>query len=147
VAFDTAVTTPDDHQQAATWRVARQHYGTAVLQVEQAIARGRITTPEAANAALTPSKDSIRILTDTALATAEHKASSAAAAEATLDRESTTTTWQIVLIAAVALAGAILWSLLYPTWLIRPIVALQTAADEMAAGELTFVPRSIATTS
>jgi len=42
VAFDTAVTTPDDHQQAATWRVARQHYGTAVVQVEQAIASGRI---------------------------------------------------------------------------------------------------------
>jgi len=41
-----------------------------------------------------------------------------------------------VLIAAVALAGAVIWSLLYPTWLIRPIVALQTAADAMAAGDL-----------
>ena len=136
-AFDLAVTTPEDHQQAATWRVARQQYGTAVLQVEQSITSGRITTPEAANAALSPSKDSIRALTDTAIAAAEHKADAAAGAEDALDRDSTTTTWLIVLIAAIALAGAVIWSMLYPAWLIRPIIALQTAAGRMAAGDMT----------
>jgi anti-anti-sigma regulatory factor/HAMP domain-containing protein len=136
-AFDTVVTTAEDHQQAATWRVAHAQYGTAMVQVEQAIASGQITTPESANAALTPSKDSIRSLTDTALATAERKASAATDARNTLDSEITTTTWLVVLIAAVALAGAVIWSLFYPTQLIRPIEALQTAAGQVAAGDLT----------
>jgi len=61
----------------------------------------------------------------------------AAGAEDALDRDSTTTTWLIVLIAAIALAGAVIWSMLYPTWLIRPIIALQTAAGRMAAGDMT----------
>lgn len=136
-AFAHTVTIPAERAQAERWRAAHDAYGPAVLTVERAIVRGEVTTAEQANAALAQHKGGIRELTATSAEIADHAAARAADAMAEIDRVYVATIWEIAVLAVVAFGGAIGWSLFYPSRLIRPITALQTAAARMARGELT----------
>lgn len=135
--FEQAAVTSSDTAQASTWRVESQRYQRAVLDVEQAIRAGTITTPGAANAALAPAKDSIRTLTDTALSTAESKAVLADQANAELNRMMLLSLYLVVGLGALALVVAIVWSGILVMRLLRPIGALQATSNKLAAGDFT----------
>jgi methyl-accepting chemotaxis protein len=136
-AFAVAAATSEDNQQVAVWRTALSHYQEGFAQIKSAIDLHTITTPQAANAALAPFKDSIRTLTDSALEVAQRKAAAAEQAEATLDKGIADTTWQLLAIVALALAVAAVWSIVFPGRLMRPMAALQQATSRLASGDLT----------
>ena len=136
-AFAAAAATTEDYQQVATWRAALSRYQEGFAQVKRATAAGTITTPQAANNALAPFKDSIRTLTDAALEVAQRKAVAAEQAEATLEKSIADTTWQLLAIVALALVVAAIWSIVFPGRLMRPMAALQQATSHLASGDLT----------
>ncbi|KAB8333735.1 hypothetical protein SD80_011780 [Scytonema tolypothrichoides VB-61278] len=61
--YATLAQTEEDRQQVVAWRQASSAYHDAVIAVAQAIDAGTVTTPQTANAALTPFKEPIRSLT------------------------------------------------------------------------------------
>ena len=136
-AFAVAATGAEDQRQANVWRTALSHYEEGFAQVRGAIAAGRITAPQAANDALVPFKDSIRTLTDSALDVAQRKAAATEQAEAILDKSIADITWQLLALAALALVVAVVWSIVFPGRLMRPIAALQQATSRLASGDLT----------
>src|SRR5262245_13793645 len=66
-AFAKAASAPDDKQMAVQWRAGLLQYNQSFAEIEAAVQDGRITTAEAANNLFTPSKENIRVLTDTAV--------------------------------------------------------------------------------
>ncbi|HEX5689480.1 MAG TPA: HAMP domain-containing protein, partial [Roseiflexaceae bacterium] len=135
--FDAAAAKPEDKQLAADWRTDSAAYQAAFLAVVMQIERGEITTPSQANLALAPSKDSIRRLTDTATETAVRNEAAAQRASVTLQEDSVQTTWMVVLLVLLAMIAAVVWSLLFPSRLMRPVTALQLASSRIASGDLT----------
>jgi hypothetical protein len=71
--FSSAAVTVADHTQADTWRAEIAHYRASVQETIRTIDSGRITTPEQANTALAPAKESIRNLIDAAVMTVRDK--------------------------------------------------------------------------
>jgi hypothetical protein len=71
--FSSAAVTTADRTQVDTWHTEIGHYRAAVQETVRAIDSGRITTPEEANTVLTPAKESIRNLMDTAMLTVRDK--------------------------------------------------------------------------
>lgn len=136
-AFEQTAATPDDTTQAAVWRTESQNYQSAVLDVERAIRSGTITTPSAANEALSPAKESIRLLTDTALATAQAKATLAEQSNLELSRTTTSSIYLVVSLGLIALIVAVAWSGILVTRLLRPIAALQVTSNQLATGDFT----------
>jgi rRNA maturation endonuclease Nob1 len=106
-AFAAAATTAEDQQQAARWRVQAADYTRAFGQVARAVADGRIASAQAANAAFTPFKENVRLLTESSVAIADHKASLAVEASATLETSGARAIWLVGLLAAIALMAAI----------------------------------------
>jgi rsbT co-antagonist protein RsbR len=136
-AYAQAATDPAEREQAERWRIAYEAYGPAVLAVELAIARGEVTSPEQANATLEPLKAGIRELTATSTEVADQAAARVTESMAEVDRAYVAAVWEIVVLALVAFSIAVGWSLFYPSRLLRPITALQTATARIAAGDLT----------
>ncbi|GEM_PF-1671904 len=125
-----------EQQQVELWRNESSTYRRAVLDVEQAIANGTLTTSPDANAALTPFKDSIRKLTDSAQKQADDDGLVLQQANVRL----TTITdqfFQILIgLGIIALALTIGWSILFPSRLLKPIAALQQVTQRFTHGEL-----------
>jgi methyl-accepting chemotaxis protein len=132
----TEVGTAEDQEQVARWRDQAARYHEDFEQLARAVADGRITTTQGADAAFTPFKLSIQDLTEWSVVVAERKAITAREAEATLVATSARTIWLVGPLATVALVIAITWSLLFATRLLRPVLALQTATSRVAEGDL-----------
>ncbi|MFL5805597.1 MAG: methyl-accepting chemotaxis protein, partial [Roseiflexaceae bacterium] len=136
--FGTATSaTSSDKQQADTWRAQSARYQTAFAEIERGIAGGTITTAEAANTAITPFKESIRELTDSAQGVAQIKADAAEKSEAALNEIGDRTTWQVIFISFLVLAIAVGWNLFFPGRFLRSVGALRAAAAQLAGGDLT----------
>lgn len=136
-AFEQAAATPDDITQATVWRTESQNYQSAVLGVERAVLSGTVTTPSAANEALSPAKESIRLLTDTALAMSQAKATLAEQSNLELTRTTTSSIYLVVSLGLIALIVAVAWSGILATRLLRPIAALQVTSNQLATGDFT----------
>jgi rsbT co-antagonist protein RsbR len=134
--FGRAAATDEDRRLAGAWRTQGANYRAAFLKIRDAIVHGGITRPQDANDALRPFRDDIQALTDTALSTAQHKALKVQEAEATLLETTTRSSQLVLLISAIALVAALAWSLLFPAHLMRPVDALRTVVDRLAAGDL-----------
>jgi methyl-accepting chemotaxis protein len=136
-AFATDATSAADQQQVTIWRTDLSRYEEGFAQIKRAIIAGSITTPQAANDALTPIKDNVRTLTDSALEVAQRKAAAAQQAESAVDSTITSATWQLLIIIALVLVVGVVWSIIFPGRLMRPIAALQLATNQLASGNLT----------
>jgi methyl-accepting chemotaxis protein len=136
-AFAADATNAADQQQVTSWRTDLSRYEDGFAQIKRAIVAGSITTPQAANDALTPIKDNVRTLTESALEVAQHKAAAAQQAESAVDGTITSATWQLLIIIALVLVVGIVWSIIFPGRLMRPIAALQLATNQLASGNLT----------
>jgi methyl-accepting chemotaxis protein len=136
-AFAAVAATTEDQQQVAAWRMALSSYEESFAQVQRAITAGTLRTPQAANEALAPAKDSIRSLTDSALEVAQHKATAALQAEGAIEERVAAVTWQLLAIVALTVAIGAAWSFIFPGRLMRPVVALQLATRRLADGDLT----------
>jgi len=102
-AFEQAAATVEDQQQAARWRAQVARYEQDFELIVQQVTNGNITTPQAANAAFTPFKDNIRILTESSAVIAERKAAIARTTSARLDATGARTTWLAGSLTAIAL--------------------------------------------
>src|SRR5258707_8648068 len=100
-----------------------------MLDIERAIVAGRLTSPQAANAALTPFKDSIRTLTDSAQAKAQREIATLQQTNIVLIATSDRTLYLLVGVGLVALVLALSWSILFPTRLLQPIQHLGTVTQ------------------
>jgi PAS domain S-box-containing protein len=135
-AFGTTATTAEDRQQVLTWQTESLRYQQAFAQLRQVIGEQQITDPAQANSAITPFKDTIRTLTDSATGTAQRKNRLAQAAEGGLEQQLTPIISLAVVVTVLAALVALSGALLLPAWLIRPIDTLRTTADRLAAGDL-----------
>jgi len=135
-SFAAAATTADDQQQVARWHDQEARYDAAFEQIMRAVARGDITTSQAANVAITPFKEPIRVLTESSVEVAAHKAAVASADESTLEAIGSRTTWLVAMLAGVSIIIGVGWSLLFAMHLLRPVIALQTATRRVAGGDL-----------
>jgi anti-anti-sigma regulatory factor/HAMP domain-containing protein len=129
--------TDADRQQAAMWRQESSAYQSAILDTDQAIAAGRLTTPQAANAALALFQGSIRTLTDSAQAVAQRENTTLQRTNAVLATTSDQILYLIVGVCLIALVLALVWCILFPIRLLRPIQHLRVVTQRLAQGELT----------
>ncbi len=135
-AFEDSATGEPDRDQAARWRDAWASYTRGFGRVEIAISQGRIQDPQDAVATFAPFQETIQQMTDEAVRRAEARSGSAGQAFEGLERVGAQTLVAVSAIAAVALLVALLWSLLFPAWLARPIRALHDVAGRLAGGDL-----------
>lgn len=136
--FAALANSDDERQQAEVWRRDSATYHQAVLDVERAIAQGRVSTPQAANALLLPFKTPIRSLTDSAVAAAAHEHAELEEAD---QRLIGTTDWALRTLGGaslLALLFALLWNRWFARQLLRPIQQLREATRRFAQGDLAF---------
>ncbi|GIV98214.1 MAG: hypothetical protein KatS3mg057_2871 [Herpetosiphonaceae bacterium] len=135
--FQAAAVTQDDITQAAVWKQSSEQYRDAVFRVYQEINAGRILTPQEANRAITPSKNTIRLLTDTAIDVAVQKDRQVKEVNAHLTQTMRLLNGVIIGSGLGAVLLAVAWSILFPVRLTRPILDLQQATQRLIDGDLT----------
>ena len=133
--FNALATTEHDQEQGLKWKEDLVDYRTTFLDVERAIETGQITTSGAANQAMTPSKETIRALTDSATNIAISKDEEAYAANQQLDTIGLNTARTTGILGIGATLTALVWSLLFPARFVRPLVALQHATKRLSDGD------------
>ncbi|HET9222129.1 MAG TPA: methyl-accepting chemotaxis protein [Roseiflexaceae bacterium] len=131
-----ATGTTEDQQQARDWRGQASHYHDDFEQFARAVAEGSIASTQAANDAFSPFKENIRLLTESSVAFADGRASTALAAGHTLEATGDRTIWLVGLLTGIALVVGMVWSVLFAARLLHPVLALQTATSRVAAGDL-----------
>jgi len=136
-AYGTAATTSEERDEAEDWRTESATYRMAFLQTVQQITSGAITTPQAANAAITPYKGTIRTLTDTAMASAQRETEESNLAAQELNQIDRNMELLVIVVGAAALLIAVVWSFVFPARLMHPIEELHTAVERLAGGDLT----------
>ncbi len=135
--YATLVSTDEERKQVETWYRESTIYQTALLNIEQAIANSEITTPQAANAALTPFKDSIRTLTNSSQGWAERNSALLQEANTSLTALSNQLFQLLIGVGLVALLLSIGWSIFFPIRLLQPIHSLHSVTQRFAQGDLT----------
>jgi rsbT co-antagonist protein RsbR len=136
-AYEDVVVSDADRQQATAWRNTWKNYVQGFGDIEIGINGGEIKTPYDALKAFEPFQANIQVLTDQAVQRAREKHASANQASLLLDTSTNSTIWQVTLIAVLVFLASLLWSLLFPAWLMRPIKVLRTTAMRLASGDLT----------
>lgn len=136
-AYEDAAASEADQQQALAWREIWSQYTRGFGRVEIAINVGEIKTPQDALATFEPFQADIQALTDEAVQIAQRKTSSAQQTWQELDSAGINTTWLVAIIASLVFVASVACSLLFPTWLVRPIKLLHEAAVRLASGDLT----------
>ena len=126
---------PTVRQRVAIWRGASGAYETAMQDIDRAIRTGAITTPAAANAALTPSKQHVRQLTESAVAVANDEQAAIQAHMQAATRTATNLLAMMVVLGAILLICALGWSVFFPPRLLRPLAELQSATQHLARGD------------
>jgi len=136
-AYEDVATTDADKQQATAWRNTWKSYLQGFGRVEIGINGGEIKTPYDALKAFEPFQENIQLMTDQAVQRAREKNASADQTSSLLDAVTNTTIWEVMVIAALVIVASVLWSLLFPAWLMRPIKVLRETAERLARGDLT----------
>jgi rsbT co-antagonist protein RsbR len=135
-AFQEAAVSDDDRQRAETWRTLSTQYREAFSQVREQIQSGAISQPEQANIALRPLRGQIQELANTAQQTAQIKVLGAQRAEQAMLESTNNGVRLMLLIGAIAIGTTLLWSLIFPLRLMRPITILQAAVSRLKGGDL-----------
>jgi rsbT co-antagonist protein RsbR len=135
-AFQEAAVSDDDRQRAESWRTLSIQYREAFSQVREQIQSGAISRPEQANAALRPLRGQIQELTNTAQQTAQIKVLGTQRAEQAMLESTNNGVRLMLLIGAIAIGTTLLWSLIFPLRLMRPITILQAAVSRLKGGDL-----------
>lgn len=134
--YAALASTDAQRAQVATWREQSATYDQAVREVERAMSAGQLLTPQDANAALTPYKDPIRLLTDSARAQADADGQLLLEANARLAAIGDQSLLLLVGGGLAALLFAVGWAVFFPRRLLRPIAILQQATRQFAEGRL-----------
>jgi len=135
-AYAAVATTREDGQQVETWRSLQSLYITGFQQIEQAVLSDTIKTSERAYIALEPYRGLITSLTDQAVRVAQEKADRSQQAGAQLDATSAQTIEMVLIISLIAIGLTIVWCVLFPAAIMRPVLAIAAAAVRLAAGDL-----------
>lgn len=135
-AFADLAETTDDRLQARQWRAQATSYQKAFQNLVQALGTDQARTPEQARQFLLPAEERMRTLTITSVAIAKQKAAAAQQAGADLLVLSENNQRGALLLGLIGLSIAAIWSLLFPRYLVRPVLMLTAAAQRIAAGDL-----------
>ena len=134
--FRSIATTPEDQEAAQLWARDAEQYRLALEQVFAGVQKGTMQTPEQANAAITPFKNSIRDLTTQSMETSRRKREQARQAERDLAAMAAFFKTLILIVTVTAMVGALVWTTLMALDLLRPIAALCEAARRVGQGDL-----------
>lgn len=137
VQLDTTAITAEDYQQTALWQDLFTEYATAMNSMLTGIDTGQITTPQAANVALSPAKNTIRTLTESAILVSEQKAAVARASETTLGRIFTRAIWTMGL-GSILMLGAFIFSVRYMRTLTSRLLTLYDRMKPFASEQTTY---------
>ncbi len=140
--YATAAIHPEDQALVSIWEQQTSDYGAAVTGVLSNINSGQITTPQAANTALSPSKEVIRQLTTGALAIAMREADETLAAELRMEQTFTSALW-LIGGGGLLLLLLFMFSARYPRTLVAPLLKLHSGMQHFTSTQ-EFTP--VATT-
>ncbi|NWF81406.1 MAG: HAMP domain-containing protein [Chloroflexi bacterium] len=135
-AFATAVTTETDQRQARLWRTSFDFYHQGFQRITEAVAKGEVQTSQEAVRRFTLYQPNIQFLSDLSLKLARVKAAEAQKAGRDVERSASVARSVYGLTGVVALLLALLWSLILPYGLTRPIARLSQAVQRLADGDL-----------
>jgi len=135
-AFAAAVTSEADQRQARLWRTSFDFYHQGFQRITEAVAEGEIQTSHEAVRRFAVYHPNIQFLSDLSIKLARDKAVRAEQASLEVERSAVVVKTAFELIGVVAVFLALLWSLLLPSGLIRPITHLNRAVESLADGDL-----------
>jgi anti-anti-sigma factor len=128
----------EDRRRAALWRQDSATYHNAMVSIQQGIMAGDITTPKTANTLLTPFKDPIRSLTDSAVAAAAQEQAALQQADRDILSAADRALKGLGGVSLAALLLALIWNRRFSQQLLRPIQQLHEATQRFAQGDLAF---------
>jgi methyl-accepting chemotaxis protein len=134
-AFRDEAAAEDDQAAARKWTRLAGQYQEALQGVFRGVNEGTIRTPEQANEALTPFKESIRDLTELGRETSRRKIAEARQAENDLLEATFFFKTLILFVSLAAGIGCLIWCSLLAIDLVRPISALREAARRVRDGD------------
>ncbi len=135
-AFAAAVTSEADQRQARLWRTSFDFYHQGFQRITEAVAEGEIQTSHEAVRRFAVYQPNIQFLSDLSIKLARDKAVRAKQAGLEVERSAVVVRTAFELIGVVAVLLALLWSLLLPSGLTRPITRLSQAVQSLADGDL-----------
>jgi anti-anti-sigma factor len=109
-----------------------------MVSIQQGIMAGDITTPKTANTLLTPFKDPIRSLTDSAVAAAAQEQAALQQADRDILSAADRALKGLGGVSLAALLLALIWNRRFSQQLLRPIQQLHEATQRFAQGDLAF---------
>ncbi|NTW04170.1 MAG: STAS domain-containing protein [Oscillochloris sp.] len=128
--FDTLAVQTADRLQSRQWRAQATSYRKAFESLEQA------STLAQAQDLLLPADERLYTLTITSVAVATDKATTAQQTSANLVTLNQSYQRWTSLIGVAGLIVAVLWSIAFPHYLVRPVLLLTAAARRIASGDL-----------
>jgi methyl-accepting chemotaxis protein len=134
--FRAAATSDEDVRTAKEWAADAEQYRLALEHVFAGVKSGSVQTPEQANAAIAPYKNSIRNLTTSSTEVSDRKMEQARQAERDLVDMTAFFKTLILIVVVSAGIGFLIWAILLALDLLRPIKALCEAARRVGQGDL-----------
>ncbi|NTU78353.1 MAG: HAMP domain-containing protein [Chloroflexales bacterium] len=134
--FDAVAAETEDRLQSRQWRAQATSYRKAFASLEQAITAGQASTLAQARGLLLPADERLHTLTITSVAVATAKAATAQQTGSTLVTQSQSYQRWTSLLGIVGLIVALIWSVAFPYYLVRPVLLLTAAARRIATGDL-----------
>ncbi len=134
--FQASAAGAEDREAAENWKADATQYRQAMESVFRGVKDKTVQSPEQANAILTPFKEPIRKITDSALETSRLKMIQAHQAQTALSEAIGFLKGLILIVTAAAMIGSLIWSYFLATDLMRPIKALSAAAVRFGEGDL-----------
>jgi len=135
-AFAAAATTETDQRQARLWRASFDFYHQGFRRITEAVAEGELQTSREAVRRFALYQPNIQFLSDLSLDMARVKAAEAQRARLDVERSAFVAKAIFGVIGVIAMLLALLWSLILPYNLTRPIARLSQAVQHLADGDL-----------
>lgn len=135
-AFAVAAATEADQRQARLWRTSFDFYHQGFRRITEAVAEGEIQTSREAVRRFAVYHPNIQFLSDLSIKMAREKAAHAERAGLDVEQSAVVARTAFGLVSTAAMLLALLWSLLLPYGLTRPISRLSQAVQSLANGDL-----------
>ncbi|MGQ9927903.1 MAG: STAS domain-containing protein [Chloroflexaceae bacterium] len=135
-AFAAAATTETDQRQVRLWRASFDFYHQGFRRITEAVAEGEVQTSQEAVRRFALYQPNIQLLSDLSLKMARVKAAEVQKAGLDVEQSAFVAKTIFGIIGVIVVLLAVLWSLILPYNLTRPIARLSQAVQRLADGDL-----------
>lgn len=135
-AYEAVAQSPEDRQRINAWHVQLASYEKGIDRVEQQVTSGIIEDEQTARTYFANYQSAISLLSDEVVVQAEKKDQEAQSTAVILGQNYDLAVKRVIGLAAVTTIFALLWCILFPIWLARPMRELSTAVQRVADGDL-----------